>query len=160
MKEEFRDVKGFKGVYQISNLGRVKSFQKNKETILKQNDNGAGYKQVVLCINKTKKTYKTHSLVAIHFLNHKPCGHKTVVHHKNNDTNDNRLINLEVTTQRKNTYTHHKGTSKYRGVSFNKKSNKWQSRIYINKKSYYLGMFNCETMAFIAYSKKLNEILI
>ena len=60
--EEWKDILGFEGIYQASNLGRVKSaarFRKGKngslapvkERILKPQMNSCGYYQVVLCKN-------------------------------------------------------------------------------------------------------------
>lgn len=155
MKEEYRDVKGYEGFYQVSNLGNVISFYSDNPRMLKPQNNGAGYYQVVLCKNKVKKTHRIHVLVAIHFLNHKPCGHKIVVNHINNNSLDNRAVNLEITTQRKNTYTHYSGSSKYKGVGWHKRSKKWQSRILINGKNKHLGMFTDEFKAHLAYQSAL-----
>ena len=46
--EVFKDVKGYKGKYEVSNLGRVKSLKFNKEKILKAGVNANGYLQVNL----------------------------------------------------------------------------------------------------------------
>ena len=46
--EEFRDIKGYEGVYQVSNLGNVKSLKYGKERILKTTMDGVGYLKVML----------------------------------------------------------------------------------------------------------------
>ena len=53
--EQWRDVAGYEGLYQVSNFGRVKSFQKNKVRILKSNSDIGGYLRVVLCKDFDKK---------------------------------------------------------------------------------------------------------
>lgn len=50
------------------------------------------------------------------------------------------------------------GTSKYKGVCWHKKQNKWMSRILINKKRIFLGYFETAEQANEAYQKKLVEI--
>ena len=69
------------------------------------------------------------------------------------------MYNLEIVTSRKNTNKKHlKSTSKYTGVSWNTKSNKWKSQIRINNKDIYLGLFINEKQASIAYNNKLKEL--
>ena len=46
--EIFKDITGYKGVYQVSNLGNVKSFKRNNEMLLKLSKNGSGYYYVGL----------------------------------------------------------------------------------------------------------------
>ncbi len=80
-KEIWKGIPGYEGLYLASTLGRIKSIQKYKgssERILKGSSNEA-YKQVVLCKNKVKKTWRVHQLIAITFLDHTPCGLKIVV---------------------------------------------------------------------------------
>lgn len=158
--EEFRDIPGYEGLYQVSNLGRVKSFWNKTEKILKPAKNSNGYMQVVLCKSDIKKGVTIHQLIAMTFLGHEPCGHGLVVDHINNDKTDNRLDNLQVVTHRFNVYkTQGKGTSKYKGVSWFKDRNKWRTQININGKFNHLGYFNCELAAHQAYQNKLKEIL-
>jgi hypothetical protein len=99
--EEWKDIQGYEGLYQVSNLGRVKSFIR-KDKILKQHKDSAGYLSVTLCNNGNRKKITVHKLMAIVFLNHKPQGNKIVVDHVNNIKNDNRLENLQIISQRLN----------------------------------------------------------
>ena len=155
MEEIYKDIPGYKGMYQVSNLGNVKSFRKSKERILKPSIGDKGY-YVVTLFNKRR----IHQLVAEAFLNHTPCGMKLVIDHINNDKLDNRVENLQVVTQRFNTSkTEGKGTSKYKGVSWYKKYNKWIAQITIDRKRINLGYFNCELAASLAYQNKLKTIL-
>jgi hypothetical protein len=160
--EEFRDIPGYEGLYQVSNLGRVKSLgnnQKRKEKILNPRVSTWGYNQVLLSKNKIIKNNLVHKLVAMAFLNHIPCGHKIVVDHINDNKLDNRLENLQLISQRENVFkTQGKYSSKYKGVCLHKKLNKWVSNIQINGINIYLGLFNCELAAHQAYQNKLKEI--
>jgi hypothetical protein len=160
MKEIWKDIIGYEGLYQVSNLGNIKSLGNNKskkEKLLKNYLSGTYY-MIDLNKNGLSKKFLVHQLVAIVFLNHIPCKHKLVVNHINFNRLDNRVENLEVITQRENTNKKHlKSSSKYTGVSWHKKDKKWQSMIVINKKLKYLGSFICETKASFAYEKELNK---
>lgn len=157
--EIWKDVKGYEGLYQVSNLGRVKSFWNKTEKILKSTVNGRGYVKIILYKSEVKKQITVHQLVAMAFLNHKTNGNKLVVDHINDDKTDNRLDNLQVVTQRINTCkTQDRYTSNYKGVSLYKRTNKWISKININGKLIHLGYFNCELAASIAYQNKIKEI--
>ena len=156
--EEFRCIKGYAN-YQVSNLGIVRSLKFNKEKILKQGVNRHGYKVVVFSENNNQKMFSVHQLVAIAFLNHNPCGFKLVVNHINFNKTDNRVENLEVVTTRENANKKHiKSSSKYVGVSWAKRYNKWRSYINIGSKQIHLGYFDCELAAVVAYNNKLKTI--
>jgi hypothetical protein len=88
--------------YEVSNLGRIKSFKRKKEKILKPATDKDGYLKVVLANNNLPKTFRVHQVVSIAFLNHIPIGMKLVVNHINSVRNDNRLLNLEIVTQKEN----------------------------------------------------------
>ncbi len=155
--------------YEVSNLGRVKSLSRiilrkgkypflSKEKILKPNDNGNGYYYIFLYKNGISKIKYIHKIVAITFLNHNPNGFKLVVNHKNFIKTDNRLENLEIVTQRENANRKHiKSSSKYIGVCWNKKCNKWTSQIVINNNLKYLGLFETELQASNAYTLALKN---
>ena len=159
--EVYRDVKGYEGLYQVSNLGNVKSLNYNrggKERILKPSYS-VGYLKVSLCLNKAVKNRKIHQLVAEAFLNHKSCGHNLVVNHINFNKTDNRVDNLEIVTARENcNHKHIKSSSKYTGVTWYKSSKKWMSQITINGKNKHLGYFDSELKASNAYELALNKI--
>ena len=98
IKEVWKDVKGYKGIYKISDLGRVKSLVHGKERILKQ---GKGKVFMVCLFNKNvSRTFNVHVLVAIAFLNHKQKGAgNTFVTHKDKDVFNNKLNNLQLVTK-------------------------------------------------------------
>ena len=160
--EIWKDIPGYEGFYEVSNLGRVKSLgndKTKKEKILKQNLDSTGYFIVGLRKDKKAKTIKVHQLVAMAFLNHIRCGHKLVVDHINDNQLDNRLENLQIITQRENTFkTQGNYSSKYKGVSKSKLDKKWRALIYINGKLKHLGTFTNEFDAHLAYQNKLNKL--
>jgi hypothetical protein len=161
-EEIWKDIPGYEGKYQVSNLGNVKSLNYNhtkKERVLKLGKNPGGYLMIVLCKENKKQTKTIHQLVAITFLNHIPCGPELVINHKNFNKLDNRVENLEIVTNRENTNRKHlKSTSKYVGVCWDKRTNKWISQIVIKSSVKFLGRFETEEQASEAYQNKLKEL--
>lgn len=106
--EEWKDIKGYEGLYQVSNQGRVKSLEKTynvgyggekhqKERILIPTEVGNGYLHVTLCKNGGKKYKRVHRLVAEAFI---PNPNKyDVVNHKDENQKNNNVDNLEWCTQ-------------------------------------------------------------
>lgn len=95
MEEIYRDIPGYEGIYQCSNLGNVKNIRSGK--ILKPYIKHHGYKQVKLCVNGNEKNLAVHRLVAITFP--EICGELKEgmeVNHKDCDTSNNVATNLEV----------------------------------------------------------------
>jgi hypothetical protein len=159
--EIWKDVPNYEGLYQVSDLGNVKSvyfwrgslFRVLSPTIQK------GYLYVKLSKNGIRKKYAIHQLVAMAFLDHKPNGNTIEVDHINFKRDDNRLCNLRLLKQRDNANKKHlKSSSQYIGVSYLKKRNKWRSRITINGKEVFLGEYKTEIEASNAYDAKLKEI--
>ena len=103
--EEWRDGKGYEGIYKVSNLGNIKSLnyhRQNKEKLLKQHIRGkrGKYKFVVLYKNKTRQQVNVHILVAEAFCD----GYKEnyVVNHIDEDKFNNKANNLEWVTRKDN----------------------------------------------------------
>ena len=160
-KEVFKDVIGFEGVYQVSNLGNIKSLKFGKEKILKGRIHSNGYRAINLCKNSKTYTKKVHQLVAMSFFNHEPNGMSLVVDHVNNIKTDNRVENLQIITSRQNSSKDRKNkTSKYTGVWWHKPLNKWLSQIRINGKSKHLGYFDDEYEASKAYQTELKNLRV
>lgn len=109
MEEIWKDIKGYEGLYQISNLGRVKSLARKKqgfkshyftkERILKNSKIGL-YEGVRLYDGKTSKPVTIHRLLAIHFIP-KVKG-KNCVNHIDGNKLNNKLENLEWCTRAEN----------------------------------------------------------
>lgn len=97
MEEIWKDVKGYEGLYQVSNMGRVRSLRRN---IILKSQITRGYKRVALCTNNIPKLYSVHRLVANAFIpnpNNYPC-----INHKDENKANNCISNLEWCTQEYN----------------------------------------------------------
>ena len=158
MQEIWKDVNGYEGSYQVSNLGNIKSldrvdFANRKLTgsIMKPNKSKFYY-SVGLSKNGKTKTYRIHSLMALVFLNHKP-SRNIHVDHINGNRFDNNLNNIRIVTARENCFNTNKKPRL--GYSFYPSRNKYKVQVYLNKKSTYLGYFNTEQEAKDAYNNFL-----
>lgn len=159
MNEEWRKIKGYEN-YEVSNFGRVKRVLISKERIKTQSLDKYGYFHVIIFKNSIGKTRTVHQLVAEAFLNHTPNGMSMVVDHIDFNRTNNNVNNLRIITSRENTnLKHKKSASQYVGVSWHKRSKKWQARIIINKIRYHLGYFFFELDASNAYQKALSNHL-
>ena len=89
--EEWKDIQGYEGMYQISSHGRVRSFKYNKPKILKPQRHYKGYLFITLHKNGISKKYKIHRLVAQAFIpnpnNYPQVNHKDEIKHNNNINN-------------------------------------------------------------------------
>ena len=103
MKEVWKDIKGYEGLYQVSNLGRVKSFPKktySKERILTNIVNVDGYNVVDLCKDGKAKRQRVARLVAIAFVPNPE--DKPQVGHKDESRTNDAADNLEWVTAKEN----------------------------------------------------------
>lgn len=158
--EIWKSVKDYEGIYEVSDLGNVRSLKFGKKKLLSFGT-GKGYYNVSLYLNGVRKCVDVHKLVAIAFLNHKPNGFVLVVDHKDFNRKNNNKDNLEIITTRKNTNKKHiKSSSEYVGVCWNKRAKKWKSSIRINKKRYHLGYFTNELEAYNKYLFALNNLIL
>lgn len=102
-KEIWKDIKEFEGLYQVSNLGRVKTLnnkKSRKEKIRKIHNDQRGYLIVYLSKNGNGKFYKVHRLVAQTFIEN-PLN-KPQVNHKDECKTNNVWTNLEWVTRKEN----------------------------------------------------------
>ena len=108
--ENWKDIKGYEGLYQISDKGIVKGVdrvlmynaEKTKQwkgKVIKTIVDGLGYCRVSLCKNGKVKTHKIHRLVAESFLSGE--GH---INHKDGNKLNNHVSNLEYCTSKENNY--------------------------------------------------------
>lgn len=177
--EEWRDVKGFEGIYQVSNKSRVKSvdrfvicegdntrleYQKFfKGKILKQIIGPTGYKVVHLRRGKVSKMVKVHRLVAIAFIEN-PNNYPDV-NHINSIKTDNTSSNLEWCTPSQNSrhsYNVDKNfrnyTGKPRGINFHPRTKTWMAKMMFNTEMIFLGYHKEKSSAYKAYYEKFKEL--
>jgi len=160
MQEEWLDIEGYEGSYQVSNLGQVR----NKEgRILKQQiDIGKGSKSYR--INLRQKMCFVHRLVAKAFIpnpENKPC-----VDHIDQNSLNNTVSNLRWATHSENHANVKKSistkisyTSSYKGVSKTRtKQIKWRSQIRILGKITHLQIFYCMHAAARKYNQTASEV--
>ena len=100
MEEIWKPIMGYEGLYEVSNLGRVKRLKKDKEFILKPIINKFGYLHVSLSKNNIVKNYRIHRLVAETFIPNPD--NKPDVDHINTIRTDNRVENLRWVTKQEN----------------------------------------------------------
>lgn len=117
--EIWRDIPGYKGLYQVSNIGRVRN--KHKNLILIPGKSSRGYLLVCLCKNGIQKTFKVHRLVATAFIPNPD--NLPQVNHKDENKLNNNLENLEWCDAK---YNSNYGTRNERGARkrFNGKQSK------------------------------------
>ena len=95
--EEWKDIKGYEGLYKISNLGNIKNF---KNQIHASSIDKYGYLQVVLYYKEKPKCFRVHRLVAEAFIPNPE--NKPTVNHKDGNKQNNCIGNLEWNTIKEN----------------------------------------------------------
>jgi hypothetical protein len=164
--EEWRQILGYEGLYEISNLGRVKSSLHNFEKILKPSLNRTGHLVVNLSKKGTGKTFLVHRLVAMSFIDNEQ-NYKDIDHIDQNPSN-NHVSNLRWASRSLNCANSkiriNNKSSIYNGVSWCRQTKKWKSSIWHNHSVKCLGRFNDETTAARVYNEycklhKLDRVL-
>ena len=111
MTEIWKDIQGYEGFYQISNLGNVKSLERvidkgngilqhRKERIMNKRESVDGYYIAKLNVNKKSKSIAIHILVARHFIDNP--NNYPEVNHKDCNRRNNQVDNLEWCTHQQN----------------------------------------------------------
>lgn len=167
MIEIWKSVVGYKGLYEVSDLGRIKSlnYRGNMKVpkILKPYIRKEGYHKYTLSKNGIVKTSLVHWHVMRAFVGE---ANGMQIDHIDGDGSNNTLSNLRYCTHRENlTFSNVKfkkpKSSKYVGVSYNGNSNgkkKWRAIVKHNKKTYSAGTYSTEIEARNAYLSKLKKL--
>jgi hypothetical protein len=102
MKEVFKSIPNYEGLYEAGSHGNIKSLKyggRDKSGILKKSFDRAGYEIVTLCKNKLHITKTVHRLIATAFFGE----HKGLqVNHKDGNKSNNNVVNLEFVTAKEN----------------------------------------------------------
>lgn len=159
-KEEWCKIIDYDG-YEISNYGNVKSYKNSRWgnklsfKLLKPRKDTKGYYFVSL----NNKNFPIHILVSIFFLNHKPDkSHNIVVDHIDNNKENNYYKNLQLITNRENCSKDKITFTNLTGVTYDKRKNKFQSRIRIGSNRIHLGLFETKEEAYLMYLKAVSNI--
>lgn len=125
-----------------------------KGRVLKPWSNRAGYFVVSLWQDNKKQNFEVHRLVGLAFVGDYP-----KFDHKDRNSTNNCPSNLRPCTSSENSANtaSRGGTSKFKGVSWDKSRQKWQTHIMVDYKSKFLGRFDSEVDAAKAYNKAATQ---
>jgi len=154
---DWKWIDGYENLYKICKNGDIISCKFNKEKILKPTINSRGYLHVTLYKNNKRKNLKIHRLIALHFIDN-PNNYQ-IVDHVNQNRVDNRIENLRWITHSGNNRNSKNRGEYLKGVSFDKRHNKFVAQIYIDYKHKNLGFFENEEEAHNVYMKAYNEVM-
>jgi hypothetical protein len=102
-QEEWKPIEGFRGKYEVSNIGRVKSnnyHREKREKILKPYTDTGGYYMVNLCFKGVRYPSRVHRLVANTFIPNPE--NKPYIDHVDTNRTNNRIENLKWCTMKEN----------------------------------------------------------
>lgn len=111
LKEIWKEIPNYEGLYKVSNLGRIKSLKRiislfgkldrvHAERILRSSKGTNGYLQVYLCYDGLRPVFRVHRIVAFAFVEN-PLN-KLYVNHKDGNRQNNHVSNLEWCTKSEN----------------------------------------------------------
>ena len=151
--EVWKDIPNYENIYQVSNMGRVKSLtriienkkgqiQKYKGKILSPRYSNRAYYQVNLSENNKTSLFSVHRLVMLSFVGPS----ELIVDHIDRNPKNNKLENLRYISTQQNSFN--RGA---KGYSYRKNINKWVGCLRVNGETIYLGVFDTELEAKNAY---------
>jgi hypothetical protein len=170
LTEQWKPIKNYEGIYEISNFGRVKSLERKiwngfgfmsvKERMLKQALNKSNYYYIGLSKHNKRSCRSVHTIVWDHFGDKSRNGSKLQVDHVDENPHNNRIDNLQLLTNRENVTKGilHNAKNLPIGVRFN--HNRYEA--YIKKgmarKQTYLGRYKTIIEASNAYQNALERL--
>ena len=167
MKEQWKDIDGYRGLYQVSNLGRIKALSRSvncksgakriiPECFVKTELNYNGYPSVRLVKSGVRMRHRVHILVWEAFGKGTRNGKSVVIDHIDNDKTNCRIDNLQLLSGRENVAKAKKKENRLTGAYFNGKT--WFAQIRIKGKAQFLGCFQSELDAHNAYKNKVKSL--
>jgi len=168
--EIWKPIVGYEGLYEVSNMGRVKSLaktwtsgtgrvQSKNDSMLKPILSDTGYRQVMLYSCYGNKMMRIYWLVWDAFSDKPRKGF--YVDHKNENKQDDNIDNLQLLSNRQNitkSFLSRK-TASCLPIGVSRNRNKYRAMIRYGGKKIHLGTFNCPTVASIAYQKALKVMV-
>lgn len=172
--ENWKPVKGFEKMYEISDLGRVRN---TRNKILKTYKINSGYDAIKFTVLRKRTSHLIHRLVATAFIEN-PEGLKEV-NHIDEVKSNNYASNLEwLTSSQNKQHSLQNGTynkifetknslgikhlpnnhSKYHNVTFHKSRNKWAATIRVKGKNMFNKRFDSETSAALHVNWIIDEL--
>ena len=161
--EIWKDIPGYEGLYQVSNLGRVVSIKRQvcgklgsirtiNDKILKATISNEGYRKVKLYIhNQPTQSFSVHRIVIESFIGKQE---GLVVDHIDNNRLNNYLENLRYCTNIDNNTIFRKPSKHgHIGIECNMSTNRWRGKIKINKKAYRTSYSSSKENAIEDYKK-------
>ena len=105
IKEIWKDIRGYEGLYQASNLGNIRSLKNRwgnriEPRLVKQQKTKKGYKRVRLSKKNKSKTFMVHRIIYITFI--KDIENGLEINHKDFNRENNKINNLEMITHTNN----------------------------------------------------------
>lgn len=163
-KEIWKDIIGYENIYQVSNLGNIKSLDRivkySNGKIYKykgklRNPSISEYRLIALSKNNKVSMVKISRLVAIHFI--KKDNKRNIVNHKDHNKLNDCVDNLEWVNHSENSLHSSNRHNKLRGIFYDKKRERWASYIYRNNKNIFVGRFHTKEEAIEKQKEKLKE---
>lgn len=161
MNEEWRPIESYEGLYEVSNLGRVRSLtvrvrngvgtRVRRGRVLKQHATPEGYYTVMLSCASRQRRVQVSRLVGRAFLG-MPADLE--IDHEDRNPANNAASNLRVATtaqNHRNTRRPKTNTSGFKGVSWHRARGKWRASISVNNRTKQLGHFDTPEDAHAAY---------
>jgi len=152
--EEWVKIEGFE--YSINIKGEV--INDKTERIMKSYLDSHGYYIVTLYKNNKEKKYKIHRLIGKYFIENP--NNYLEIDHKNGNRADNTIENLRwcnSSQNKRNMKKRENTTSRFKGISFCKRDNKWRAQCKLNGKVKHIGYYNTEIEGAEAYNNFVRE---